>query len=138
MKARQFLAAGAALSFLAIVCIACAGGGEGPRTESDPERLTREEILSVGVTNLYDAVQRLRPRWLEVRAPRTIVGMDTGVVVVMDRTYLGDVDELKRMGIEMAASMQYMAGPQAAAEFALPRDRHIEGVIIVRLVNEGR
>lgn len=135
MKTRQFLAAGAALSFLVIACIACAGGGEGPRSGSDPERLTREEIVSAGATNLYDAVQRLRPRWLEVRAPRSIVGMDTGVAVVVDRTYVGDQEELKRMGVEVAASMQYMTGSRAWAEFALPRG-HIEGVIVVRVVEK--
>jgi hypothetical protein len=135
---RQSLAVASALALLMMVLSACAGGGEGPRTESHPERLTREEIVSAGVTNLYDVVQRLRPRWLEVRAPRTIVGMDTGVVVLVDRTYVGDQEELKRMGVEMAASMQYMPGSRAAAEFALPRDRHIEGVIIVRTVNDPR
>jgi hypothetical protein len=135
MEMRQILAAGAALSFLVLVGSACAGGSEGSRTGSDPERLTREEIVSAGGTNLYDVVQRLRPRWLEVRAPRSIVGMDTGVVVVVDRTYVGDQEELKRMGVEVAASMQYMAGSRARAEFALPRG-HIEGVIVVRVVEK--
>jgi hypothetical protein len=56
-------------------------------------------------------------------------------VVVVDRTYVGDQEELKRMGVEVAASMQYMAGSRARAEFALPRG-HIEGVIVVRVVEK--
>jgi hypothetical protein len=135
MEMRQLWAVPSALALLVLVAAACAGGGEGSRERTDPDRLTREEIVSAGVTNLYDVVQRLRPRWLEVRAPRTIIGMDTGVVVVVDRTWVGDQEELKRMGVEVAASMQYMAGSRAIAEFSLPRNRHIEGVIIVRTVD---
>lgn len=108
-----------------VACISSA-----TEVSGDPDRLTREQIASVNVSTLYEAVQRLRPRWLEVRAQRTFE-LETQVLVVLDRTVLGGVDELRNLGVEIAAGMQYLTGSAAHGEFALPGDRHVEGVIVV-------
>lgn len=118
---------------LALGGTACAAGGGG--SGSDPNRLTAEQIGSVGVSNLYEAVQRLRPRWLDVRSQRTFTG-ETVILVILNRTVLGVQDELRSLGVDIADSMEYMPGARAAGEFALPGNVHVEGVIIVRTSGE--
>lgn len=114
----------------------CGGIGHAAGGGGSPNRITLEEIHSVNASNLYEVVARLRPRWLDVRAQRTF-GMDTQVVVVLNRTYLGDVAELRGLGLETAESLIYMTGSAAAGEFALPGDRHVEGVIVIRPRDES-
>lgn len=115
---------------LALVPIGCAStSADG--TRSNQNRITQEEIAETGVSTLYEVVQRLRPRWLEVRAQRSF-DSETQVVVFMNRTMLGGVEELRRIGVESAQSLEYFTGPRASGEFSLPRDRIVEGVIVIR------
>jgi len=110
----------------------CASASTGAdETRSSQNRITQEEIAATGVSTLYEVVQRLRPRWLEVRAARTFE-TETQVLVFMNRTLVGGVDELRRMGVETAHTLEYFTGAQAAGEFTLPRDRIVEGVIVIR------
>lgn len=116
--------------FLAMVLVAgCATGGEG--SGRDSRQISAEELASLDVSTLYEAVQRLRPRWLDVRSPRGIGGLDTQVVVFLDRTFVGDVNELRQMGTDMAVWLQYRTGSDVAGELFVPGDRHVEGAIIV-------
>jgi len=115
-------------------CASASQGGEG--TRSDQNRITQEEIAATGVSTLYEVVQRLRPRWLEVRSQRTF-DTETQVLVFMNRTLVGGVDELRRIGVETAHTLEYFTGAQAAGEFTLPRDRIVEGVIVIRTADGG-
>jgi hypothetical protein len=125
------LALGMAL-FLGLGVAGCASASPGEEgTRSSQNRITQEEIAATGVSTLYEVVQRLRPRWLEVRAQRTF-DMETQVLVFMNRTLVGGVEELRRIGVEAAHTLEYFTGAQAAGEFTLPRDRLVEGVIVIR------
>ena len=104
-----------------------AGGGH------DPNILTREEIMSVeGITNLYDVVQRLRPRWLTVRASDRSFGMTTQIAVYQNQTYLGDVDTLRQLQPGMAYELKWMDGTTASNSLpGLAPGTHLAGAIIL-------
>lgn len=92
-------------------CATLGGFEEGGRADL----LTREEILSVqGVSSLYDVVQRLRPRWLIMRAPVRGFGMTTEIVVYENQLYLGNVDALRQLQPGMAFEMRWLDGIRAA------------------------
>lgn len=118
----------AGVPLIAVLAVGCAGSGAGSGSSAD--HLTAEDIALADVSTLYEAVQRLRPRWLEVRAPR---GMqtDAAVVVFMDRTYLGGVDELRGLGTEVAASLEFMRGSRAQGELRVPIGVGVAAAIIV-------
>lgn len=99
----------------------------------DPYVLTREEIMGVeGVTNLYDVVKRLRPRWLQVRASDRSFGMTTQVAVFQNQTYLGDVEVLGQLQPGMAYQLKYMDGTTASNSLAgVPPGVHLSGAIIM-------
>jgi hypothetical protein len=119
----------AATSALLLFQFACASSGT-PRARVDQFALSRAEIEGAQVSNLYEVVQRLRPRWLDLRGTRSL-GLGTGVVVYQNQTYLGGVDVLKQMGRESAERMHYMDGPKASASLPGLGSQHVQGAIII-------
>lgn len=90
-------------------------GGSSGRTRSDI--LTREEIMTVDVGNLYEAVQRLRPRWLNVRSAG--VGADfTTIMVYQGQTRLGDLEILRQLPLDAAESLRFL--DRSTAQMSLP------------------
>jgi hypothetical protein len=114
---------------LLLLLLACASGGASGSRSSDV--VTHEEIAGVQVSNLYEVVERLRPRWLTLRGARSF-GLGTGVVVYQEQTYLGEADVLRQLGRETAESLQYMDGPTASASLPGLGSRHVQGAIIIR------
>ncbi len=120
---------GAVAVLAGVLAVGCASSGNRPeRVRSD--RITREEIVNSGATNLYDAVARLRPQWLIV-ASRSI-NMETEIVVFQNDMQLGGTDVLRAIGPELAYGLRYVEGTRAAATMpGLMNGRHIGAVIIV-------
>jgi len=122
-----------AFSLLASALAAgCASTGTSGGATSNPDLLTREEILGAEAMNLYDVVSRLRPRWLQVRSPRSF-SMATEIVVFQNDMYLGGAEVLKEMVPDLAFEIEYLSGTRAATALpGLMSGRHIEGAIIVK------
>ncbi len=113
------------------ISLGCASTGTGSAEKERSDLLTREQILGVQVTNLYDVVRRLRPRWLNVRANRSFE-METEVVVIQNDSYLGPAEILKEIAPESAYELRYLEGTRAATALpGLMNDRHVEGAIII-------
>jgi hypothetical protein len=96
--------------------------------------ITREQIANVGgVRNLYDVVERLRPRWLVVRSGMRSFSMETQVVVFQGQLFLGTQDALRNLGTEGVYGMQYLDGATAKATLPGIGDRHVQGAIVVHM-----
>lgn len=109
----------------------CASTGAKAEEGRNRDVLTREEILGAEATNLYDVVRRLRPRWLQVRSPRSF-NMETEIAVVQNEMYVGAAETLREMSPELAFEIRYLEGTRAAAAIpGLMSGRHIEGAIII-------
>ena len=97
------------------------------------DRLSREQIMESQALNLFEAVQRLRPRWLDVRGGTRSFTMDTEIVVYQNDMLLGGVDNLRQMSPELAVEIRWVDGALAAATLpGLGSGRHISGAIVVR------
>lgn len=84
------------------------------------------------VGNLYELVDRLRPRWLQVRArDRSFSGGEQEIVVYQDQSLLGGVEMLRSLGLDLATSLTYLDGAQATAQLPGLGSRRIEGAIVV-------
>lgn len=115
------------------VLLACAANTSGDGTQ--PQRstsnvLSADELQSAGARNLYEAIERLRPRWLQVRGMRSF-NTETDIVVYQERTYLGTTEELRRMGTEGIYEVRYLDGTTASATLPGLGTRHVEGAIII-------
>jgi len=113
-----------------LLAAGCASTRGGERSRSD--LLTREEIMGVqGATNLYDVVQRLRPRWLRPRAQERSFSMETGIVVYQDQAYLGNESALRQFGPSAAYQLRYLDGPTASATLTGLPAQFVAAAIII-------
>jgi hypothetical protein len=118
------------VSAVALALAACASGGSaGGGTNRD--LLTREEIQGVGVSTLYEVVERLRPRWLALRGDRSF-RTDTGIVVYQGQTLLGGPEALRDLGPEAVESIRYLDGPRASSTLPGLGARHVQHALIVQ------
>ncbi|MFW5947435.1 MAG: hypothetical protein ACOCUW_02980 [Gemmatimonadota bacterium] len=111
-------------------CASTGAGGSG----SDPDELTREEILSVEASNLYEVVQRLRPRWLtaERRAGERSFGLQVNVLVYQGQTRLGTVEVLGNWSPSAVYGMEWLDGPEASATLPGLGSQHVAGAIVLQ------
>jgi len=118
---------------LAGLAVACASTRGGEDTQTRTNVLTRDEIMGVqGARDLYDVVQRLRPRWLTTRAGERSYGMATGIVVYQDQSRLGNVDQLRQLQPSAAFELRYLDGTTASATLpGLGAGQHVAGAIVV-------
>lgn len=123
------LAPAAILAFLAVLLTACASS-EGTTTRTNSSVLTQEDLAAVEVSNLYDAVSRLRPRWLQVRSSRSI-NSETVVGVWHGRTYIGDPEVLRSWSTGGIRQLRYLDGPTASASLSGFRGAHLAGAIVI-------
>lgn len=111
------------------------GGGGGCATQGTmggaaAGTLTLEDMERSGAANLYDAIDRLRPRWLQVRSSRSL-GLPHEVVVYRGPTFLGSVDVLRGYPVGSVTHVEYLDSAEAAATLTGYGSRHLEGAIIL-------
>lgn len=107
-------------------CASASGTGVRPRQDV----ITAAEIEATRVSNLFELVQRLRPRWLELRSPQSFTS-NTLIVVYQGQSYLGGVDILRQFGKESAHRLIYLDGPTASATLPGLGTRQVEGAIVI-------
>lgn len=116
---------------LAVAVSSCASSG-GERARTNSSILTREEMLDVQVANVFDAVERLRPRWLQIRTQLSLTG-PTEIVVFMERNYLGGPEVLRQFSPNDIARLRYVDGTTASATLAGMANRSVEAAIILEV-----
>lgn len=113
----------------------CASGGSATAASAeDRDRVSAEELSTVFVSDLYQALQRLRPLWLQSRGPRA-VNQETQIAVVVNGTYFGPVETLSQISTQSVVEIRRLDGPTASATIPgiLGSGRNIESAIVVRL-----
>ena len=118
---------------VAAATTACATTKAGGGGSALADVITREEIVGTeGVRNMYELVQRLRPRWLTIRAGDRSFGMSVEIAVYQGQSYLGDVETLRQLGPTMAYEIQYMDGQKAMNTLpGISSGKHYAGAIII-------
>jgi hypothetical protein len=124
---------------LTVLLLTVAGTACAPAATSsgrNATQMTREEIMAVGVANLYDVIQRERPRWLQSRGQRSFgqAALNTEIVVFQNQTMLGGVNVLREIAPDVAMRLRYLDGATAMASLSGLGSRHVEGAIIIDTV----
>ncbi|HJU64505.1 MAG TPA: hypothetical protein VJ596_02455 [Gemmatimonadaceae bacterium] len=115
---RRRLATYLLLGHLAMAALmSCAPAGARGGGATDPRLITREELQQTGLqtATALQAVQRLRPRWLD-RHP--VYGLSR-VRVVIDDVHAGGVDALRGLNSNGIASIRFMSPSEARGVLAL-------------------
>jgi hypothetical protein len=121
-------------SLFAAACASSPAGGasatQAPRPRSQYNRITEEELAKIDVENALQAVQRLRPNFLQSHGGETtsITQGPQYVVVYVDQTRMGGTSALAEIPITEVKEIQYLTGPEATLRFGTG---HTAGAIIV-------
>jgi hypothetical protein len=100
---------------------ACASTGNRPAGEppSRGDLLTLGEMQNRQWSNVYDMVSSLRPRWLQVRGPDTLLGEPGEVQVVVDGVKHGGVGTLRTYPVTGIVLLQFYDGITASSRWGL-------------------
>ena len=135
MVRMNWLRPGLALG-LAILLSGCGSTGGSAASRSGTNTLTQAEIEEIGAANLYEVVEKLRPRWLQVRAPTSMTEATAAVIgVYVNRTHHGGVEVLRSMPVTGVTTMRYMDGTQASAVLRSAGGTALAGAIVIERSN---
>ena len=104
------------LSLLAVVILGSACASSGQPGQSRPRRssnlITAEELSELSVSSAYEAVQRLRPAWLQAR------GRSGLPVVYRNNTRWGsDPRSLESIQIDVIREMRFLSASDATTRY---------------------
>ena len=139
MKTRSFSLV-AVLALAAMTACASSSGGSsaatqqsstgGSRTSHSRDRITADELATIDAQNALQAVQRLRPNFLQNRggAASSLTQGPQDVVVYVDQTKMGGPNTLAQIPITDVKEIQWLSGTDATQRFGTG---HGSGAIIV-------
>jgi hypothetical protein len=119
---------GTALLLLFVWLTACATTpSSGPRRSANV--LTADEIAEAGVLTAAEAIQRLRPQWLQNRSSPTFRSTE-GVppMLYLDGIRMDGLRELERIRATAVAEIRYMNPTDATNRYGTD---HVGGAILV-------
>jgi hypothetical protein len=114
---------------------ACASSGSSNQRSRNSNTISATEMDQArreGMRDLYEVVERVRPRWLRVRTDPSF-NLQTLVVVYQNESKLGGVDALRGYPLTSVNSLRYLDAAQAGL---LPGagggvGAHLEGAIVI-------
>ena len=97
---------------LATALGACATTGAGGTARGSANLITLEELEPIANLSAYEAVQRLRPRWLQLRG-----GTDIPPVIFLDGSNMGGPEMLRSIQSSSVREMRYRDGRDATTRY---------------------
>lgn len=114
---------------------AAADGAPGERFRRRSDVISERELAATSTPNLYDAIQQLRPRFLQRRGESSITRREgTIVVVYIDDVRAGSPESLRSVHPSEVLEVRYLDGPSASSRYGL---NHGGGAIVVQRKRGG-
>lgn len=113
---RTILLATFVLVFLPAACVT--GSGSDQETRRNRYLITFEELADLPSLSAFEAVQRLRPAWLQSRGP-----MSGGAAtrsyphVMMDGIPMGDINTLRDLRTDNVQELRFISARDATTQF---------------------
>lgn len=102
-----------------------------PRARQDV--ITRAELEASNTSNLYEAIERLRPQWLRPRGGTNFSGSaGTALVVYQGNTQMGEAEALRAVNIEFAEEVRFLDGSEASNTLPGLGSRSVAGAIVIK------
>jgi hypothetical protein len=122
---------------LASLLVACASGSSGSstqagapspsRTRSNPNVITADELSRIDVSDALQAIQRLRPQFLQTRGA-TSFQSPSELVVYVDGSRLGNASTLRDVPANEVKEIRYLSSTEATQRYGTG---HTSGAIVV-------
>lgn len=111
---------------LAVVLLAvlasCAGSGTQGSGAAAPRGsrnlLTAAQLAATGSTDLYSAVDRLRPQWFVVRGGKDIQGQQATIAVIVDgMRQQGSVEIMRNIQVSDVQEVRFLSASDATTKY---------------------
>jgi hypothetical protein len=117
------------LALAVTLSLACAvSRGPAEPAVPDPDLLTAAELGAASEASVYEAVRRLRPRFLQSRGPTSVSLPSAGPAVWVDGTLMGGVEWLSWLLPRDVVTIRRLSAWDAATMYG---SRSTDGVIVV-------
>lgn len=116
-------------SIIAAACLlsACARSNSAGPQRGSSNVLSAEQLAGTNSSNLFDAIFKLRPDWLNTRGPTSVTNpTPTLASVYMGGSNLGKIDYLRQVGVLDVSEVRFWEAARASARFG---QGHPRGVI---------
>jgi hypothetical protein len=116
-------------------CASSSGSGTSPTDKVAVRRnanvITAQELSQTGESNVYQAIEELRPQWVRGRSRASMRegGQSADVVVYIEGARIGNASALQQISINGVYDVQYLDASEATNRFGTG---HTSGAIIVR------
>jgi hypothetical protein len=87
------------------------------RVGSSRNVITAEELASAHVSTVYEAIERLRPHFLQTHGAVSMQDMTADILVYMDNVRLGGVDVLRRVEPGQVQEVRYVNAKDATTRY---------------------
>jgi hypothetical protein len=104
------------------------------RVPPDRNIITQQEIVDQRFETVFDAIQALRPNWLQTRGTNSLTQTPTQVQVYLDNSRLGGIETLSTVNLASVVYIRHYDGLAATARWGLD---HGQGVIYISTHPEG-
>lgn len=114
--------------------VACSSGpGPGTASGSNRNLLTQQELAATNSQMVYQALERLRPSWLNSRGPANMGNMrDTEQAVAnvyISGNRMGNVEYLKQVNVSDVHEIRFWGPGEAGARFGMGNPRGVIEII---------
>ena len=116
-----------AAACLLVLTAACAARRSDSAAHPDRSLLTQQQLVEHHFNSAYEAIEALRPHWLQTHGPNSF-RTPGQVLVYQDDNLVGGVDELRSIMIPTVVYIRYYDAVQATARWGVG---HTQGVIYV-------
>ena len=104
-------------SALLLLLLGCASsGGSGSGSSLSSGAVTRADLLETDQATLYDAIQRLRPRWLRARGT-DFSGQSLVAHVFVDGSPRGEISVLRQIRVVDITDVNFLSATDAATRY---------------------
>jgi hypothetical protein len=122
-----------AIGLAAFLCAACATAPRSDSSETAENRLTTTELLSANARTAYEAVERLRPQWLNSRGPVSVTDPSPTLPnVYMNGSRIGDIDYLRQVDVIDVGELRFWPPAEASARFGMGNPRGVIEIVAKR------
>lgn len=130
MRLREWLRALLTTMAAAVVLTGCGGGGSTRSSRGSSDVLTAAEMEPLAGRDLYTAVERMRPRWLQTRLAQTTEGVHAVSVIVNGLRQDGGPELLKAYMAVDVQEVRFLSARDATTTYGL---QMMSGAIVVTL-----
>jgi hypothetical protein len=112
------LASGVAGTIMLTVACSAAMQSGSEAARGGPDLITRADLESTNANNAFDAIERLRPQWLQRRGPSSVTQPEGDwPLVYMDNVRAGDISNLRTIPIDDIGEIRFINAADATTRW---------------------